>query len=231
MKAGTPYRCNTCGMWKNANSFKEKCLHPTALRTRVCTTCVETRQCRGKCKEWKEKAEFKDSEWKHAGGLHDVRGKCKKCQTYGKEKKLCSKCKNNLPSEDFGTKAWEQSDTKRTCGACRQEYGVSHKVCAGCTKKLPRSAYGSNEEWYKSDTKGRKCSTCREDKSRPGMWKCIGCGLVKSKKTDFSMWLRPNPNRKKDAYTRCNPCSAKEEEEKEQIRKTSLQEVVRKRKR
>ena len=88
VKAGTPYRCNTCGMWKNANSFKEKCLHPTALRTRVCTTCVETRQCRGKCKEWKEKAEFKDSEWKHAGGPHDVRGKCKKMSNVRERKEI-----------------------------------------------------------------------------------------------------------------------------------------------
>ena len=222
----TPYRCNTCGLWKNAESFKREWLHPQCLQKRVCTTCVETRQCRGLCAEWKEMSAFKPSEWVHAGYRHGTRGKCKECQMYGKESKICAGCKKYLPFQDFGTtKAWEQNDANRKCTLCRRAYGVTHKICSVCTRKLPRSAYGLDDQWY-ANTSDRKCGSCRKDKSVHGQWKCVGCGGTKSKEA-FSKWLLPNPKRKKDRHTRCNGCIDEAEAEKEEIRQESLRSVVR----
>ena len=72
----------------------------------------------------------------------------------------------------------------------------------------------------------RQGGNCQAEENVHGMWKCIGCGFAKSKK-EYSKWLAPNPKRKKDRYTRCNPSISDAEEEKEQTLKECLRQVVR----
>ena len=196
-KCKTPYRCNTCGLWKKSESFKKEWLHPSSLRTRVCTTCVETRKCRGECKQWKEENAFTKNEWSHAGWPHDNRGACNKCMKYSRQKKPCSVCKKELPFDAFQSGwHWARSDAVRKCTDCTRDYGATQKICSVCKKNKPRGAYGSDDQWF-ADGEDRKCRLCRDEKNPHGMWKCPKCGPVKAKTTQFTKWLAPNKKRKK----------------------------------
>ena len=93
--AGTPLRCNNCGVWKNEASFEEKHRNNGCLKTRVCNMCIERRKCRGVCGEYYDEDHFTKGEWEHASRPHSTRGKCKKCMERSIRNKSCH-CKASL---------------------------------------------------------------------------------------------------------------------------------------
>ena len=80
---GTPYRCNTCGLWKATDAFPECYRQFQSLTTRVCENCIERRQC-CVCGKQKPATDFKAGEWSQASRQNDSRGKCKTCALRGK---------------------------------------------------------------------------------------------------------------------------------------------------
>ena len=104
------------------------------------------------------------------------------------------------------------------------KFGRQTKECSKCLKKLPRSAYAADDQWY-ANSEERKCRTCRNEKGTRGMWTCIKCKDMQPK-GNYSRWLEGRAVKTKDRTSRCNDCFVQEEEEKEDMRKKSLAQVV-----
>jgi hypothetical protein len=231
--AGTPMRCNNCGIWKIEAAIPEKYRYNWCLRTRVCETCVERRKCRGKCEKYLDESQFTKSEWDHAGWPHDHRGKCRDCRERGQETKPCAKCHERYPREAYikpgaSDDAWFSNDYERTCLKCRGS--PKTKQCSKCKKYLPRAAYGSkgasDDQWFSNEA-DRKCSTCRKEQSSPGMWRCVECIEVKPQKL-YSKWLSGKKNPKKKHLTRCNVCFAAQQAHSNSAHKESMSYVAQK---
>ena len=62
---GVPLQCTNCYMWRAKDAFRPTQQHPSALNTRVCEDCIETRKCQA-CGENKDEKEFTKREWQHA---------------------------------------------------------------------------------------------------------------------------------------------------------------------
>ena len=88
-KAGTPFECANCLLWKPGAAFSKNVEYVRADR-RVCSDCVERRKCRA-CGVAKNETAFTRKEWKEAGKSSD-QGRCKECMQRNQETKVCSVC-------------------------------------------------------------------------------------------------------------------------------------------
>ena len=169
--AGTPFRCNNCGIWKSADSFVERYRHAWCLRTRVCDDCVERRMCRGPCGREMEEGAFTKSEWSRARKSSLLRGRCKTCQAKWQECKTCSgRCKLRLPHDAYSKRQWQEGDDTRKCLKC-----VTHKTgvwkCVQCKTSKEKNEFSMSRNARQTDWKCLKCEEKEKTKTCSGRCK------------------------------------------------------------
>ena len=130
-KKGTPLRCNNCGLWKAEASFSDGQQHGMRLLRRVCTDCMERRQC-SKCHERKFEKDFTPGEWKNA--LYTQRdGKCMQCMARNCESKACAGgCGRTLASNFYTKRMWRENPAERKCLACMPKCARGQWRCIEC---------------------------------------------------------------------------------------------------
>ena len=131
------------------------------MTKRVCDVCVESRQCRGKCKRYLPSDRFSKLEWERAGKPSSCRGKCLSCMSRGFDVRWCSKCKEHLRRNRFATgRMWAESDDSvRKCDKCQgKQRGMW--FCKSCQK---RKATEEFRMWKKAKGQKKNDGTARCD--------------------------------------------------------------------
>ena len=208
---GEKKQCQWCGDWHPENMFDPKvwrCRDPSDL---WCDSCKEKRQCRGECGEMKALHEFTVAEWKQAAKLSSQRGRCRKCENYSKDVRLCSVCKERL---NYKT---------RKCDKCSQ--GVETRQCTKCKKHLTQLFFGPRWCKHGAELECYECCTAPAAPSRKwGEWQCIRHGCKKTlPKEHFSLWMENNQRR--NGRQVCNQCLVKHRQDEKEQNKQSNKHV------
>ena len=131
-KQGTPYRWNTCGLWKASDAFAECYRHLHSLTTRVCEDCIERRPC-CMCGKQKTATEFTKGEWTQTSKQDNSRGKCKACALRNRVVKQCTgECAQSLTSDSFTKRMWMMGDDSRKCMKCMERPKRGTWPCIEC---------------------------------------------------------------------------------------------------
>jgi len=138
---------------------------------RLCMKCVPRKMC-GACLELLPRETFSQKQWESddhsrrctdcvdqdADDTKKMDGACMESQDAKEcKKKLCCRCKNELPRTEFPQRSWRQdNDLSRICLRCSKK--EEQRLCCHCKKSFPRAAF-SIAQWRKEDLE-RTCTCC-----------------------------------------------------------------------
>ncbi|CAK0868048.1 unnamed protein product [Prorocentrum cordatum] len=205
-RAGTPWQCMDCGLWKCQEAFHASQHHPPKLTTRRCVDCPERRSCRV-CEHRKYEQAFARHQWELAGNSRGRGGMCAECEEL-KKHLVCGRCKESKIATHFAKR--DVDDVERWCDKCKREAAFSRRMwndvadkqrkcetcvkkakvksCVACGEEQPEGAF-SRRMWNDVANKQRKCETCVKGARPPrGYWKCVQCKNC-VEKAGFSAWL------------------------------------------
>ena len=158
---GTPFRCNTCGLWKGEDAFTFEQQHGMCLLRRVCEDCLEMRK-RTACTVYKSEKDFTPCQWRDTLRSPPI-GKCKACMWSKSETKKCAgPCSRTLPSASFTARMWRESADLRKCLSCMPKCPRGHWRCVECKDVKPLTEYS---DWLLP----------RARKVNNGTARCNGC--------------------------------------------------------
>ncbi|CAK0846477.1 unnamed protein product [Prorocentrum cordatum] len=198
-RAGTPWQCMECGLWKCQEAFHASQHHPSKLTTRRCVDCPERRSCRV-CEDRKYEQAFAAFQWDKAGNARCKGGMCLECEEL-KKHLTCSRCGQQKLPVEFA-KA-EQVNDEPTCKACKKSQREKDmKTCAVCEKAQRQDCF-SDWMWNGVADLHRKCKRCVAAPKKD-MKTCAVC--EKAHRQDwFSDWMW---NGVADLHRKCKQCVA-----------------------
>ncbi|CAK0893135.1 unnamed protein product [Prorocentrum cordatum] len=188
-RAGTPWQCMECGLWKCQEAFHASQHHPSKLTTRRCVDCPERRSCRV-CEDRKYEQAFAAFQWDKAGNARCKGGMCLECEEL-KKHLTCSRCGQQKLPVEFA-KA-EQVNDEPTCKACKKSQREVEKaraeeakrvVCSACGAAKSKAEFSSHMLVNASEA-SIACTTCvdaataqRNMAASKDVKTCVGCGVA-----------------------------------------------------
>ncbi|CAK0792868.1 unnamed protein product, partial [Prorocentrum cordatum] len=188
-RAGTPWQCMECGLWKCQEAFHASQHHPSKLTTRRCVDCPERRSCRV-CEDRKYEQAFAALQWDKAGNARCKGGMCLECEEL-KKHLTCSRCGQQKLPVEFA-KA-EQVNDEPTCKACKKSQREVEKaraeeakrvVCSACGAAKSKAEFSSHMLVNASEA-SIACTTCvdaataqRNMAASKDVKTCVGCGVA-----------------------------------------------------
>ena len=108
--------------------------------------------------------EFTVPEWKQAAKLSSQRGRCRKCENYNKDVRLCSVCKERLNYKTRKCDKCSQGVETRQCTAPAAPIRKGQWLCRrhDCKKTLPKEHFSlwMKEKNRKSRNNTQVCNQC-----------------------------------------------------------------------